>query len=173
MSVLPDRHSFPNVPDALVKLLPKLDRTFSETNRKHPAAAMGTSRKVGREAITVGDGIELPAQSSVLIPPWTLHRNERFWSDPELFDPSRFEHAIEEPYAYQPFSGGPRNCIGAKLARAETLSLLGPLLRRYVVHCDTKQVPKDHYSLTRKPRKPVLFNISIRPEQKIAWTHHP
>lgn len=159
---LPSKYEFPMDSGNLVKKLPTLDNTFSETNRKHPAAAMGTSRKVGRSPLVVGDAVELPKDSSVLIPPWTLHRNERFWEDPETFDPSRFEANNIEPFAYQPFSGGPRNCIGSKLARVETLSLFAPLLRRYRVTCDTRKVPDDYYSLTRRPRKQVFFVLTNR-----------
>lgn len=160
---IPNQADFPTSPCQISKHLRKLDQTFSETNRKHPAAAMGTSRKVGRESIIVGDGLVVPAQSSVLIPPWTLHRNERFWPDPEAFNPSRFEHVIEEPFSYQPFSGGPRNCIGAQLARAEALCLLGTMIRRFEICCNQKDVPADHYSLTRKPRKGVYFKLKRRP----------
>jgi len=146
----------------LKQQFPLLDRTFSETNRKHPAAALGSSRSVGKKALVVGDGLELPENSVCLMPPWTLHRNERYWPDPETFDPSRFETAMDDPYAYQPFSGGPRNCIGIRLARAETLSLFAPLLRRYEIHCDSSREPKDSFSLTRRPRKKVMFRLTPR-----------
>ena len=161
---IPSKYDFPWNPDILAHQLPLMDKTFLETNRKHPAASMGTSRNVGRKTLIVGDGIELPKQSSVLIPPWTLHRNERFYPDPEKFDPSRFDSTPQDQYTYQPFSGGPRNCIGSRLARAETLSLFAPLLRRYEVRCDSKREPDDHFSLTRKPRKTVMFTLTPRPE---------
>jgi cytochrome P450 len=148
--------------------LPLLRQTFMETNRKHPAAAMGTSRSVGKQPLIVGNGkIQLPAHSTVLLPPWTLHRNERLYPNPEVFDPSRFDDATvssRDPYAFQPFSGGPRNCLGSRLARAEALSLFAPLLRRYEVHCDSKKEPDDHFSLTRRPKKAVMFTFTPRPE---------
>jgi cytochrome P450 len=143
-----------------------LSKTFLETNRKHPAAAMGTSRSVGKQALIVGNGkIQLPPHSTVLLPPWTLHRNERLYPNPERFDPSRFDdHIVRDPYAFQPFSGGPRNCIGSRLARAEALSLFAPLLRRYEIHCASKKEPEDHFSLTRRPKKAVMFTLTPRPE---------
>lgn len=161
---LPGKYDLPWSPDILARQLPLMDKTFLETNRKHPAAAMGTSRNVGRKSLIVGDGIKLPKQSSVLIPPWTLHRNERFYPDSETFDPSRFDTALQDPYAYQPFSGGPRNCIGSRLARAEALSLFAPLLRRYEFQSKSRREPDDHFSLTRRPRKEVMFTLTPRPE---------
>ena len=83
MLALPNKYDFPWHPDILARKLPLLGNTFLETNRKHPAAAMGTSRQVGKTPLVVGDGqgIELPPHSCILIPPWTLHRNERYWVD--------------------------------------------------------------------------------------------
>jgi cytochrome P450 len=161
-AALQNKQDFPMKPDSLMKQVPLMDATFSETNRKHPAAAMGASRKVGRKPIVVGDGLELPADASVLISPWTLHRNERFWEDPERFDPSRFENPPKDPFSYQPFSGGPRNCIGIKLARAETLSLFVPLIRRFHVKSTSQRVPDDYFTLTRRPRRPVTFILTTR-----------
>jgi len=161
-AALPDSEDFPWNPDVLPQQLPLLDRTFFETNRIHPAAALGSSRSVGKTALVVGDGIELPGSSVCLMPPWTLHRNEKYWPDPETFDPSRFETIVQDPYVYQPFSGGPRNCIGIRLARAETLSLFAPLLRRYEIHCDSSREPQDFFSLTRRPRNKVMFRLTPR-----------
>lgn len=150
-------------PDIIAKRLPLLDRTFRETTRKHPTTATGTVRSVGKKALVVGDGLELPPRTRVLMPPWSIHRNEKYWPDPEQFDPDRFDcsNAIE-PYSYQAFSGGPRNCIGERLARAETLSLLAPLFRRYEVRCESKKEPADKYSLTRKPRIGIHFTLVSR-----------
>lgn len=160
---LPERNGFPLDPDVLAYKLSLLDKTFLETNRKHPAASMGTSRSV-KKAIVVGDDINIPSQSNVVMPPWTLHRNEKFYPDPETFDPSRFSSKPEDQFAFQAFSGGPRNCIGARLARAETLSIFAPLLRKYEIRCRSEKEPDDHFSLTRRPRKPVMFTFTPRPE---------
>ena len=160
---LPHKDDFPMDPDILAYKLPLMGNTFLETNRKHPAASMGTSRSV-KNSIVVGDGIELPSQSNVVMPPWTLHRNEDFYPDPETFDPARFNNKPQDQYAFQAFSGGPRNCIGARLARAETLSIFAPLLRKYEIRCKSKREPNDHFSLTRRPKKPVMFTFTPRPE---------
>ena len=145
--------------------LPLLGRVWKEANRKHPAAATGTLRKVGNAPIVVGNGMELPAKASVLIPPFSLHRNEAYWPNPEVFDPSRFtdeQEAVRDPMTFQAFSGGPRNCIGSKLARTEALSVLATLFRRYKVKCVERGVPADFCSLTRRPRNGIRFQFTNR-----------
>jgi cytochrome P450 family 6 len=146
--------------------LPLLDCVWKETNRKHPAAATGTLRKVGNVPIVVGNGLELPAKASVLIPPFSLHRNEKYWPHPEVFDPSRFKEgamASRDPMAFQAFSAGPRNCIGAKLARAEALSVMAVIFRRFKVMCVEKGEIADFCSLTRRPRHGIRFKFATRP----------
>lgn len=166
-AALPSRTDFPTDPAIISKQLPLLDRVWKETNRKHPAAATGTLRKVGRRSLIVGDGLELPARSSVLIPAYPLHRNEKYWPNSEVFDPSRFDPASEavatrDPMAFQAFSSGPRNCIGARLARAETLTIMAPLLRRFKVTCAERNEPADICSLTRRPKNGIRFRFTAR-----------
>jgi cytochrome P450 len=70
----------------------------------------------------------------VLISPWLLHRHEKLWREPERFDPERFapERAEARPrYAYLPFGGGPRICIGAGFAMQEALIILAMLAQRW------------------------------------------
>jgi cytochrome P450 len=162
---LPTRTDFPLSPSILNRQLPLLDKVWLETNRKHPAGSTGTLRAVGDEPIVVGDGLELPARSSVLLPPYSLHRNPRYWPDPEKFDPSRFDPEMEakrDSMTFQAFSAGPRNCMGSRLARADALSILAPLLRRFEVKCVEPTVPVSYASLTTKPRDGIRFTFNAR-----------
>jgi cytochrome P450 len=75
------------------------------------------------------DGYDLPAGAQFLCPQWPVHRDDRFWEEPTTFDPSRWEEPADRPdYAYFPFSGGPRNCIGMHFARQELTLVLMTIL---------------------------------------------
>jgi cytochrome P450 len=63
-----------------------------------------------------------------------MHRNPNVWADPESFDPSRFEDKARKernPFAYLPFGGGPRKCIGSNMAIMQMLIIFTFLIRRY------------------------------------------
>jgi len=82
---------------------------------------------------TIG-GYEVPAGTRVMLSSWVTHRHPDFWPDPDRFDPSRFTGQHDRPrYAYFPFGGGPRSCIGEHFALLEATVLLRTLLARYRV----------------------------------------
>jgi cytochrome P450 len=78
--------------------------------------------------------LRVPKGSVVLISPWVLHRHRRLWERPDVFEPQRFapERAATRPrFSYLPFGGGPRICIGAAFAMAETMLMLTTIAQRY------------------------------------------
>jgi cytochrome P450 len=90
------------------------------------------SRKVVAEDV-VG-GFRIPAGSSVDISAWVTHRHPDFWERPEEFLPERFapELAAQRPrFAYFPFSGGPRQCIGNTFALMEAQLILATVAQRF------------------------------------------
>ena len=79
-------------------------------------------------------GYLVPPGTVVAASPWSTHRHPGFWPDPERFDPARFLGNQERPrYAWFPFGGGPRSCVGEHFAMLEATILLAALLRRYTV----------------------------------------
>jgi cytochrome P450 len=81
-------------------------------------------------------GTRVPGGTVVFFSPWVVHRNPRLWDDPLAFRPERFTAEACEGrhrYAYFPFSGGPRMCIGDAFARMEAKIILGTLARRFRV----------------------------------------
>jgi cytochrome P450 len=129
-----------------------------EAMRLHPPSyALG--RRVAVD--TKLGGYAVPAGALVLVVPWATHRDARFWPDPERFDPMRFvgEHD-RPPFAYLPFSGGRRACIGRHLALLESTILVRALLRRYRLE-----------SVEAELRLSPL--ISMRPEGPVRVRFHP
>lgn len=82
-------------------------------------------------------GHDIPPGTVLAVSPWTTHRHPEFWPDPEHFDPGRFLGEQERPrYAYFPFGGGPRSCVGEHFAMLEATILLAALLRRHTVSAE-------------------------------------
>ncbi|XP_025990771.2 cytochrome P450 4C1 [Solenopsis invicta] len=121
---------------ASVKQLPQLkylDRVIKETLRIFPSANF-ISRQIIEE-IKLDDHI-LPKDHEVSVPILLVHRNPEVWPDPLKFDPDRFlpENSKDRnPYAYVPFSAGPRNCVGMRFAQLEMKLLLVAILRKWRV----------------------------------------
>jgi cytochrome P450 len=104
---------------------------FDEAIRLYPPA-----HSMSREAIADDEilGHRVPKGSTVVISPWLLHRHRKLWREPERFDPERFrpEVAAQRPrYAYLPFGGGPRVCIGMGFALQEAVLILATVAQRY------------------------------------------
>jgi cytochrome P450 len=79
-------------------------------------------------------GVEVRPRSLVVIAPYVLHRHERLWDRPDVFDPSRFlgeAKAKIARFAYLPFGAGPRTCIGSSFALQEATIVLATLVQRF------------------------------------------
>ena len=77
-------------------------------------------------------GYPVPARADVLICPYTMHRHPGLWPDPLRFDPDRFgpEQSADRPrYAYIPFGGGPRFCVGSNLGMMEAIFVIAMVVR--------------------------------------------
>ncbi|WP_030056328.1 MULTISPECIES: cytochrome P450 [Streptomyces] len=116
-----------------LEALPYLTRVLKEAMRLYPAASL-----VGRRAVaeTVIDGYVIPAGAQVVVAPLVTHRHPDHWAEPERFDPDRFlpeEEKARHRYAWFPFGGGPRACIGQHFSMLEAVLTLGVLLRDFDV----------------------------------------
>lgn len=82
-------------------------------------------------------GYRVPEGPLVLLPTWVMHRDGRFWHHPTEFRPERFldgETASERPdFAYFPFGGGPRHCIGHRFAMTEAQLILATLASEWTL----------------------------------------
>lgn len=91
-----------------------LDMVFNETLRKWPVANL-QFRKSSRDFEIPNSKLNIPAETFVIIPTFSIHRDERFYENPEKFDPERFNEENKAkilPMAFIPFSEGPRICLG-------------------------------------------------------------
>ena len=105
-------------------------------------------------------GYRIPAGAIVLLCPWLLHRDQRFWSQPEMFLPERFRDAPAEqrpPFSYFPFGGGPRGCPGRSLALLEIRLILALALSRCRLELLPDQNLTPHARITLRPAGPVWF----------------
>lgn len=96
----------------------------------------------------------------VMIAPWTIQRHERYWKNPQVFDPDRWlpERAGElTKDAYIPFGIGPRVCVGAAFASMEASLILARLLRRYDFAIKDAPKVRPAARLTTRPHEPVMM----------------
>jgi len=128
--------------------LPDLEYTeqvLRETLRRYPPAAA-----IFREAdedVAIG-GYRVPEDTFVVLPQFHVHTDDRWWANPERFDPSRWDDISDPPgdrpdYSYFPFGGGPRHCIGMRFARMELKLALATIAGRYRISHDVADVPVD------------------------------
>ena len=111
--------------------LPYTKWVIQESMRLYPPAWV-----MGRYALQDDEvcGYRVRAGTQVLLSPWTTHRHPRYWDDPEAFDPERFSPAQSEgrhAFAYFPFGGGPRICIGNAFAMMEAQLILAMISQRF------------------------------------------
>ena len=96
---------------------------------------------LGREAIHACEigGYPIPAGATLFMSPWVMHRDPRYFARPLEFDPQRWANgaAAKLPrFAYFPFGGGPRVCIGNRFAMMEAVLLLACIARRFRLALD-------------------------------------
>ncbi|ERL95426.1 hypothetical protein D910_12690 [Dendroctonus ponderosae] len=138
-----------------------LERVIKETMRLFPIAAILVRK--AEENIDIGDHIILK-DCSIVFGILNVHRNEKYWPQPNKFDPDRFlpENASAiQPGSYLPFSYGPRNCIGPKYAMMDMKALLATVLRKYRVVTSYKRIEDIE----------VKMNLLLRPRDgyKVAF----
>ncbi|MFJ8440369.1 cytochrome P450 [Kitasatospora griseola] len=143
--------------------LPYLTQVLKETMRLFPAAP-----SIGRRAVksTVVGGVEIPAGADVLVAPYVTHRHPEHWDDPERFDPDRFtpeREAARHRYAWFPFGGGPRACIGQHFSMLESVLALAVLLREFEITAVDLDVPLGQ-GITLEVRGPARVKLTRRQE---------
>ncbi|MBS0362674.1 MAG: cytochrome P450 [Proteobacteria bacterium] len=135
--------------------LPKLVYTrqvVEEAMRLYPPAPAVTSRVAAGPDEICGQAVK--KGDHVFISTWVMHRHRAYWDDPETFDPDRFsaERSEGRPrFAYMPFGGGPRICIGANFAMTEATLILAALAQKVRLRMDRPQDVKLRARITLAP----------------------
>jgi cytochrome P450 len=135
---------------------------FKETLRLYPPITF--IPRVAAEAAQIGRH-RVKRGAMLMIAPWTIHRHQRYWQRPNVFDPDRFSAEREHeliPGAYLPFGLGPRVCVGAGFAQLEASLILARLCRRYdfklIDAADVRPVAR----LTTRPARQLMCRVQRR-----------
>jgi cytochrome P450 len=159
----------PNFSD--LQKLPYTERMIKESMRLYPPA-WGVARTVIKE-FELG-GYRIPAGANVVMSTWVMHRDPRYFPDPEKFDPDRWlpEKAQKlAKFAYFPFGGGPRQCIGAAFAMMEATLLLATIAQRFQFRAEPGHVVTPSPSFTLRPKHGIRMRLEKRIPQEVTAEH--
>lgn len=149
--------------------IPKLGyiaQVIAETMRLFPPVYL-----VGRETTSeteLGD-YRLPRSTVLLMSQWVVHRDPRFFPDPASFRPERWADGAARAlprFAYFPFGGGPRICIGQPLALMEAKLVLAVICQRFRLSERSDRAVEPYAAITLRPTRPVRLCVSRRPRQE-------
>lgn len=147
----------PSVED-LAKL-PLLDATIKESMRVLPPVPIHP-RIVAEDAELAG--YKLPVGSEVFLSIFHMHHDPAVFSDPQVFRPRRWETCKPSVFEYNPFSAGPRMCIGASFATMEIKLVLATLLQRYRFELPSGAEVNPRVAITMAPQGGLRMRVRRR-----------
>jgi len=150
------------VHDDLVNL-PYTKMVLEESMRLYPPAPGLSNRAVLEDDEICG--VKVPKGANVAVIPWVIHRHRLLWDSPEKFDPERFSPERSQGrhrFAYLPFGGGPRVCIGMALAMAEAQLILATMAQRFRLKLVSGQDIVLQHRITMRPRDGIKMILSPR-----------
>ena len=139
------------------------ERVIDEVLRLYPPTWLTARTSVEDDAV---GGYPIPPGALVLLSPYVTHRRPDIWQEPERFDPDRFTPAsvaARPAFAYFPFGGGPRRCIGSGFAATEMHSIVVEIAQRFRLDL----LPGAHVtaaaSLTLRPHPAIPMRLHAAP----------
>jgi cytochrome P450 len=144
--------------------LPRLVYTkmiWDETLRLYPPAWLLHARK-SRDEDRLPSGVFLPTGTRVFQSPWSMHRNARWFPDPNRFDPYRFSPEAKQArpaFSYFPFGGGGRRCVGESFAEMEGLLVLATITSKVRLRLVEGQTILPDPLMTLKPNVPMRMTV--------------
>jgi len=147
--------------------MPYTTMVFNEALRLYPPAWIMARDVLHDDEI---EGWRIPAGSLVFLSPYVTHRLADYWNDPLNFNPENFsrEDSVNRPrFAYFPFGGGQRQCLGKNFALMEAQLALPMLVQKYHFSMEDKQnkageTNSRHPTYAMRPHEPVLLKIEKR-----------
>ncbi len=138
-------------------------RAVKEMMRLYPAAHGMARSTLGNEVL---DGYRIPAGSWVEVSAWGVHHSPAVWTDPDRFDPRRFDvppgtFPGGHRYAWFPFGSGPRACIGMQIATLEVQILLATILQAFTITTPLTAIPV-HAAITLLPTGALPIQLHNR-----------
>lgn len=142
--------------------LPRLQYTrmvFEEALRFYPPIWIMSRKAVNGDEI---GGYHIPANAFIAMSPYAMHRHPDYWQNPDVFDPEHFapEQVAKRPrFAFYPFGGGPRGCIGESFAMTEAVLIMAMTMQRYQLTLVPGHVVEPDPVYTLRPINGVLVNL--------------
>ncbi|MBL8299339.1 MAG: cytochrome P450 [Rhodanobacteraceae bacterium] len=151
--------------------LPFLNATIKEAMRIYPPSTALFTRVAKRDMAIAGTAVR--KGTLVVAPIWQMHRNERYFANPETFAPRRFlpgAPAIPRG-AFMPFGAGPRFCLGQQFASVEIALIAAHLVRHFELDLESgDELPQPFVDLALKPKTPMKVRFLRRDGARRAAT---
>jgi cytochrome P450 len=130
---------------------------FSEAMRLYPPAWL--IGRMAQDDVTIRD-VNIARGSIVIMSQWVMHRDPRWWPDPERFDPSRFVGTNTRPkFSYFPFGGGSRICVGEGFAWAEGVAVLETIAAEWKLRLAQERPPVPQPRITLRPKGGIRMRV--------------
>jgi len=150
----------PGVAD--LERLPYLNAVISEVLRMYPPAYIMARTSIA--PCTIG-GYDFPVGSTILLSQWVMHRDARYYDDPDAFRPERWLGGLAAklpPGAYFPFGDGPRRCIGQGFALLESGLVIASLAQRFRFELEPGSTVATEPLVTLRPKNGIRMKIHAR-----------
>jgi cytochrome P450 len=138
------------------------EQVIKETLRLYPPAWIITREPIEDDEIR---GYRIPLGSTVAMSPYSVHRDARFFEEPESFHPERWTRTFEEQLpaqAFFPFGAGPHRCIGATFALMELRLIVATIVGRFRLTAESDEPLQLRASITARPAQRIRMRIQAR-----------
>ena len=154
--------------------LPYTDWVIKEALRLNPPAWILNGRTPLTD-LEVG-GYTIPTGSLIFISPYVMHRDPRYFDNPDAFIPERWADGLDKRiprYAYFPFGGGPRVCIGNQFALMEAKLVLATIAARYQLALASSEPVELDPLITLRPKAGIDMRLTTRQVKRQPATAEP